>query len=136
MIAEVGEKWEIDKLDGSSWPIWKFRMQHLPMAKEVWEYVEETVPPPGDDAAAQAKPGQGQSEGSDNPCDGNLPHSDLFRDNMHNTKQTCGKLSNLGLRGIRWLTSCFSSDSTSLVTKMREGQSAQDHDSKQTMQVQ
>ena len=53
-MAGVRQKWEIDKLDGSNWPTWKFKMKLLLMVKEVREYVEGTVPPPGDDAAVPA----------------------------------------------------------------------------------
>ena len=53
-MAGVGDKWEIDKLDGSNCPTWKFQMEHLLIAKEVWEHVVGTAPDPGDDATAQA----------------------------------------------------------------------------------
>jgi len=31
---------------------WKFQMQHLLMAKDVMDHVTDTVPDPGEDAAA------------------------------------------------------------------------------------
>ena len=48
----MGDKWEIEKLDGSFWPRWKFQMKHLLMAKEVWNHVEGTVEHP-EEAEAQ-----------------------------------------------------------------------------------
>ena len=37
-------------------------MKHLLMAKEVWEHVDSTVQPPGDDAAAQARHNKAQQK--------------------------------------------------------------------------
>lgn len=54
-MATLGEKWDIDKLDGSNWSTWKFQMQHLLMAKEVWDHVDGTAVDPGDDAEAAAR---------------------------------------------------------------------------------
>ena len=54
VMASIGDKW-IDKLDGTNWTTWKFQMQHLLMAKEVWEQVTGTVPDPGEDAAARTR---------------------------------------------------------------------------------
>ena len=42
-MAGVGEKWEVEKLDGSNWPTWKFQMKHLLMAKDVWDHVDGTA---------------------------------------------------------------------------------------------
>ena len=50
----IGDKWEIEKLDGSNWPTWKFQMKHLLMAKKVWNHAEGTVEEP-EEAEAQAK---------------------------------------------------------------------------------
>ena len=54
-MATLGEKWDIDKLDGSNWSTWKFQMQHLLTAKEVWDHVDGTAVDPGDDAEAAAR---------------------------------------------------------------------------------
>jgi hypothetical protein len=54
-MAEVRDKWEIEKLDGSNWSTWKFQMKHLLMAKEVWGHVDGTLVRPADGANAQAK---------------------------------------------------------------------------------
>ena len=53
-MAGTGDKWEVDKLDGSNWPTWKFRIKHLLVAKDVWEHVDGTAVQP-DDADARAK---------------------------------------------------------------------------------
>ena len=54
-MAGIGDKWEIDKLNESNWPTWKFQMKHLLIANEVWEHVDGSVQPPGDDAAVRAR---------------------------------------------------------------------------------
>ncbi len=55
-MAGVRDKWDVDKLDGSNWPTWKFQMKHLLMAKEVWEHVDGTAAVRhADDAGKQAK---------------------------------------------------------------------------------
>ena len=53
-MAGISDKWEIEKLDRSNWPTWSFQMKHLLMAKEVWEHVDGTAPSPGNDLSAQA----------------------------------------------------------------------------------
>ena len=50
-----GEKLEIEMLNKSNWPMWKFQMKHLLMARELWEYVEGTACSPDEDGdGAQA----------------------------------------------------------------------------------
>ena len=38
----VDKKWSIDKLESSNWATWKFQMQHLLLAKELWGHVDGT----------------------------------------------------------------------------------------------
>ena len=40
--ATMGEKWSIDKLDGSNWTTWKFQMRHLLLGKGLWGYMDGT----------------------------------------------------------------------------------------------
>ena len=55
-MAGIGDKFEIEKLNRSNWPTWKFQMKHLLMAKELWEYVEGTArSPDADSDGAQAR---------------------------------------------------------------------------------
>lgn len=54
IMAGVGDKWDVEKLDESNWSTWKFQMKHLLMAKEVWGHVDGTVVQPENDPAAQA----------------------------------------------------------------------------------
>ena len=55
-MAGIGEKFEIEKLNRSNWPTWKFQMMHLFMARELWEYVEGTaLSPESDSNGAQAR---------------------------------------------------------------------------------
>ena len=61
-MASIDDKWEIDKLDGRNWTTWKFQMQHLLMAKDVWDHVQETAPDPGEDAAAQVRHDRAQQK--------------------------------------------------------------------------
>ena len=61
-MASIDDKWEIDKLDGRNWTTWKFQMQHLLMAKDVWDHVQGTAPDPGEDAAAQVRHDKAQQK--------------------------------------------------------------------------
>eukprot|EP00795_Rhopilema_esculentum_P007998 gene7998-biopygen1703 len=53
-MAEIGDKFEIEKLDRSNWPTWKFQMKHLLMAKDVWDHVDGTISLPDDNTASRA----------------------------------------------------------------------------------
>jgi len=55
VMASIGDKWEIDKLDGTNWSTWKFQMQHLLMAKDVWDHVNGTAEDPGEVAEAAVR---------------------------------------------------------------------------------
>jgi len=56
-MVRIGDKWEIDNLNESNWPTWKFPMKHLLIAKEVWKHVDVdgSMQPPGQDVAALAR---------------------------------------------------------------------------------
>jgi len=49
MAASLDEKWStdetwtIDRLDGTNWPTWKFQINHLLLAKGLWDYVDGTA---------------------------------------------------------------------------------------------
>jgi len=64
MMAGIGNKWGIDKLNESNWSTWKFQMRHLLTAKEVWEHVDGSAQPPGKgaDAAAHARHNKAQQK--------------------------------------------------------------------------
>eukprot|EP00795_Rhopilema_esculentum_P017528 gene17528-biopygen6440 len=53
-MAGIGDKFEIEKLDRSNWPTWKFQMKHLLMAKDVWDHVDGTISLPDDNTASRA----------------------------------------------------------------------------------
>ena len=40
-MAEV-DRWSIDKLDSSNWPMWKFQMKHRLLARGLWGLVNRT----------------------------------------------------------------------------------------------
>eukprot|EP00795_Rhopilema_esculentum_P005567 gene5567-biopygen555 len=53
-MAGIGDKFEIEKLDRSNWPTWKFQMKHLLMAKDVWDHVDGTISLPDDNTTSRA----------------------------------------------------------------------------------
>ena len=57
IMGEIGNKWEIDKLNGTNWTTWKFQMKHLLLARDLWGVVDgsEPVPDPATDAIGYGK---------------------------------------------------------------------------------
>ena len=41
-MAETDIRWSVNRLDGTNWPVWKFQMTHLLLAKGIWGFVDET----------------------------------------------------------------------------------------------
>ena len=38
--GRMGDKWFVDRLDGSNWITWKFQMKHLLLGKGLWKYID------------------------------------------------------------------------------------------------
>ena len=55
-MANAGDdKLVLDKLTDKNYSTWKFKLKHYLIAKELWEYVDGTIPKPAEEAEATVK---------------------------------------------------------------------------------
>ena len=124
-MAGIGDKWKIDKLDGSNWPTWKFQMKHLLIAKEVWEHVDGTVQPPGEDEAALARHAKAQQKAMAALVMGISSNLIYLVTSCTTPKELWDTLKAQFERNT--LANKLFLKRQYFTTKMREGQSVQDH---------
>ena len=124
-MAGIGDKWEIDKLNESNWSTWKFQMKHLLIAKEVWEHVDGTVQPPGEDAAAPARHVKAQQKAMATLVMGINPNLIYLVTSCNAPKEVWDTLKAQFERNT--LANKLLLKRQYFTTKMREGQSVQDH---------
>ena len=124
-MAGIGDKWEIDKLTESNWPTWKFQMKHLLIAKEVWEHVDGSVQPPGEDAAARARHVKAQQKAMATLVMGISPNLIYLVTSCTTPKEVWDILKAQFERNT--LANKLFLKRQYFTTKMQEGQSVQDH---------